>query len=97
MSFWKLVAAIIVGNLLTGVVVAGLWLLFLASLLSGIRDGGAGTQAEAPISTPASQATEAPTGKYELTKSPSAKGRKLSPPDANGCVKELAEEVGGHC
>ena len=28
---------------------------------------------------------------------PSAKGRKLSAPDANGCIKELAEETGLHC
>jgi hypothetical protein len=28
---------------------------------------------------------------------PSAKHRKLSPPDANGCIKELAEDAGLHC
>ena len=33
MSFWKLVAAVIVGNLLTGLVAMALWLFFIASLL----------------------------------------------------------------
>lgn len=34
MSFWKLVAAIVVGNILTGIVAAVAWLLLLGSMLS---------------------------------------------------------------
>ena len=38
MNFWKLVAAIVVGNLLTGLVAVILWLLLLASLFASTLD-----------------------------------------------------------
>ena len=40
MPFWKLVAGIVVGNILTGIVAAVLWLLFIASLISPNRNAG---------------------------------------------------------
>jgi hypothetical protein len=94
MSFWKLVGAIIVGNLLTGLVATMLWLLFIASLFS---QSTSVQQAEAPppVTSPQSYDVSSPT--RDLNDWPSAKGRKLSKPDANGCVKELAEEAHGHC
>lgn len=96
MSFWKLVAAIIVANLLTGVAAAVLWLLFIASLLGSAPTGEADAGREAPAYRDESYQGVAPPSN-DVRTYPSARGRKLSPPDANGCIKELAEEAGGHC
>jgi len=52
MNFWKLVAAIVVGNILTGVVAAVIWLLLLAGELGSLR--GSATN-EVPSSFPTFQ------------------------------------------
>ena len=91
MTFWKLVGAIIVGNLLTGVAASILWALYLAAVVSSANDKTYSGQ-----SAPAYQSSE-PLVDQHLTKRPPPKARKLSPPDRNGCVKELAEESNNHC
>jgi hypothetical protein len=58
MSFWKLAGAIVVGNILTGLVAALLWVMVLASALSGATSN-AGAPAIAPIHDVSSEAQDA--------------------------------------
>ena len=90
MSFWKLVAAIVVGNLLTGVVAVILWTLVIASVFSSSFDAPAEL-------VPAAKADDVPTERLDVRASAAQEDRKLSAPDANGCIKELAEAAGGRC
>lgn len=97
MGFWKLVAAIVVGNLLTVFVATVLWLLFIASLLSS-------ASYDAEYANPAAVGSQV--GSYQQwdegartadTNDRATVRRDLSAPDENGCIKELAEEAGGQC
>ena len=96
MGFWKLVAAIVVGNLLTALVVTLLWLLFIASLLSSAFNP---SDYEDRAASNLSSGTYLPDQRTQGGNTvfwPSPRGE-LSAPDASGCIKELAEETGGHC
>jgi hypothetical protein len=82
---------IVVGNLLTGFVAAVLWLLFVASLLSGSLNGARDADQSSAIPTEANyQAAERSSQSADVRDWPSARGRRLSAPDANGCIKGLA-------
>jgi hypothetical protein len=53
---------------------------------------------DATASNEAADASLEPSSsRMDMTKWRSTRHRKLSAPDANGCIKELAEEVGLHC
>jgi hypothetical protein len=67
--------------------------------ISGSKSDGADATGPASDTTlpMRSAATGDPSHRTDIRQWPSAKHRKLSQPDTNGCIKELAEEAGLHC